>query len=394
MKNRVISAIIAGTMILSAVPALSGCSQSTSVASISDTLSVAERYLSEMKYEQAIIEFDKVLNIDPNNVDAYIGKAEAYIAMGDTANAIKTLQTGYDKTGDERIKAKLDELSGAGTAESTSVSEEEAPATEVSTETSEEETTVTEEPSYTRGNYTLNSDGTITVAGKTFSTDTEVLDLSHTEISKLDFLQYMSNLKMLNLSHNSAVDLSCLEYVPDLGVLILDNAGFYSDESFLAISKLEKLELLFLKNKNMDLDFRKLARQSKLPSSLKVLIIENCSLTDEATSVLSELTELRYVDLSQNYLSDVSCLSNCVSLQKCDLSGQRGDHYFNDLSPLADLPELEDLYITIAGWNAENDLKLARPDIRLDSIGDCSEYFEEVASDLSIDPALLSIFYM
>ena len=107
MNTKLVSAIIAGAMILTAV---SGCSEARTTNSISDDLSLAERYLSEMNYEQAIVEFDKILNIDPKNADAYLGKAEAYIALGDTDSAIKTLQTSCRQSDDDRLKARLDEL--------------------------------------------------------------------------------------------------------------------------------------------------------------------------------------------------------------------------------------------------------------------------------------------
>ena len=77
---------------------------------VSRYMGAAERYLSEMNYEQAVIEFQRILEIEPMNVDAYLGMAEAYIAMGDIDNAIETLRTGYEKTGDIGIKEKLDAL--------------------------------------------------------------------------------------------------------------------------------------------------------------------------------------------------------------------------------------------------------------------------------------------
>lgn len=72
-------------------------------------LNSAAKYLIEMNYEQAIIAFDKVLQIDPMNVDAYLGKARAYHAMGDVDKAIGTLKDGYEKTGDMRIWQLLTE---------------------------------------------------------------------------------------------------------------------------------------------------------------------------------------------------------------------------------------------------------------------------------------------
>lgn len=77
---------------------------------LSRQLDLGNRYLEEQNYEQAVVEFNKAIEIDPMNVDAYLGKALAYESMGDLDKAIGTLQTGYEKSDDERIKAKLVEV--------------------------------------------------------------------------------------------------------------------------------------------------------------------------------------------------------------------------------------------------------------------------------------------
>lgn len=77
---------------------------------LSRQLDLGNRYLEEQNYEQAIVEFDKAIAIDPMSVDAYLGKAEAYIGLGDLQSAHDTLLTGYELTGDERLKAKIDEI--------------------------------------------------------------------------------------------------------------------------------------------------------------------------------------------------------------------------------------------------------------------------------------------
>lgn len=71
---------------------------------LSRQLDLGNRYLEEQNYEQAIVEFDKAVAIDPMNVDAYLGKAQAYEGMSDLENALETLWTGYDQTGDEQIR--------------------------------------------------------------------------------------------------------------------------------------------------------------------------------------------------------------------------------------------------------------------------------------------------
>ena len=66
-------------------------------------VNLGNRYLSELKYEEAIAEYDLAIAIDPKNVDAYLGKAEAYVQMDDIDSAIETLAEGYDETDDDEI---------------------------------------------------------------------------------------------------------------------------------------------------------------------------------------------------------------------------------------------------------------------------------------------------
>ena len=77
---------------------------------LSRQLDLGNRYLEEQNYAQAIIEFDKAIAIDPMCVEAYLGKAEAYIGLGDLQSALSTLQTGYELTNDGRLREKIDEI--------------------------------------------------------------------------------------------------------------------------------------------------------------------------------------------------------------------------------------------------------------------------------------------
>lgn len=79
-------------------------------ADVSSIMSTAQKYLIENQYEQAIAEFNKVIEIEPKNVDAYLGLAEAYVGMGDADKAIEILENGYEITGDDRLKEMLDRL--------------------------------------------------------------------------------------------------------------------------------------------------------------------------------------------------------------------------------------------------------------------------------------------
>ena len=69
-------------------------------------------YLNDVgDFDEAIAIFNKIISLDPMNVDAYIGLAQAYQGKGDIDKAIETLKTGYEKTGDQQLKNMLDELS-------------------------------------------------------------------------------------------------------------------------------------------------------------------------------------------------------------------------------------------------------------------------------------------
>ena len=95
----------------------------TAPQTVTEMLSTAQKYLVEMEYERAIAEFNKVIELDPMNADAYLGLAEAYEKSGDIDKAIETLEKGFELTGDERLQARLALLT-SGSAEETQTSAE------------------------------------------------------------------------------------------------------------------------------------------------------------------------------------------------------------------------------------------------------------------------------
>ncbi len=71
--------------------------------------------LVELDYEGAILAFERAIEIDPNNADAYIGLAEAYLALGRETDARTILDEGLLKTGNDALTRKLAELFPAET---------------------------------------------------------------------------------------------------------------------------------------------------------------------------------------------------------------------------------------------------------------------------------------
>lgn len=109
LKNKKVL-IAAGVALLVIVAMLFAVQAIGGGSGLDKQLSLGDKYLAALDYDNAILAFTKALSIDPMNVRAYTGLADAYIGKGDIAKAIETLQTGYDKTGDSGIKDKLDGL--------------------------------------------------------------------------------------------------------------------------------------------------------------------------------------------------------------------------------------------------------------------------------------------
>ena len=76
----------------------------------SELLRLGEKYLLELNYEQAIVQFLAVIEIEPMNYRAYIGAAEAHLALGDTEAAIAVLEQGLTATGNAEIADMLEWL--------------------------------------------------------------------------------------------------------------------------------------------------------------------------------------------------------------------------------------------------------------------------------------------
>ncbi len=90
-RNVIILVIVLVLLLVGAFIAMFVVSARTSQTLV-ETLALAERYLDEQDYEQAVIEFKNLLEIDPKNTDAYLGLAEAYEGIGEYDKAAKVLR--------------------------------------------------------------------------------------------------------------------------------------------------------------------------------------------------------------------------------------------------------------------------------------------------------------
>lgn len=69
---------------------------SAETMSFSDYLDLGNKCLSEGNYEEAIIAFTAAIEIDPNIADAYLGRAEAYVFSGETAENLSSALADYE----------------------------------------------------------------------------------------------------------------------------------------------------------------------------------------------------------------------------------------------------------------------------------------------------------
>lgn len=73
-------------------------------------LSLAERYLSELDYEQAIVQYERYLAVVPDNGEAWLALADAYEKTGDTEGAKSALERAVEKADSNKAAEKLDKI--------------------------------------------------------------------------------------------------------------------------------------------------------------------------------------------------------------------------------------------------------------------------------------------
>lgn len=61
---------------------LTSCAEPAGSSTVSETTALGERYLLEFEYEQALVEFNAAIEIDPVNVTTYLGAANHISELG------------------------------------------------------------------------------------------------------------------------------------------------------------------------------------------------------------------------------------------------------------------------------------------------------------------------
>ncbi len=89
MKQRVLAILCVFVLLLTS------CGQNA-VSTWQEQYDLGVRYLSEGKYEEAIIAFTAAIEIEPKRVEAYVGRGDAYLGLGETEANLAAARADYE----------------------------------------------------------------------------------------------------------------------------------------------------------------------------------------------------------------------------------------------------------------------------------------------------------
>jgi len=107
-KKKIITAIIGVEAVIIAAVIVFLFYINSDTVKVNRQLELAQKYLLEKDYEQAIAVFEGIIEIDPKNEEAYLGMAEAYAAVDDLENAVKILEKASKRVDSEEVLVMLE----------------------------------------------------------------------------------------------------------------------------------------------------------------------------------------------------------------------------------------------------------------------------------------------
>jgi len=110
IKNRISLYIVIAVAVILLIGGIIAATYSGNPDSPTRLLSLGEKYLSELNYEQALVQFLKVIEIEPMNPRGYSGAAEAYAGLEEYRNAVDILNKGIEITGDASLAEFLQKM--------------------------------------------------------------------------------------------------------------------------------------------------------------------------------------------------------------------------------------------------------------------------------------------
>lgn len=110
-STKIILAVLAGLLVLViAVVSFVLVSGKMKENHYEASIKEAEKYLAENNYEQAIVEYQNAISIDPDKDDAYLALADIYVEQENVSKARSILKKGYKVTGSVRLQRRLNLL--------------------------------------------------------------------------------------------------------------------------------------------------------------------------------------------------------------------------------------------------------------------------------------------
>ena len=89
--RRIIALLTTSVLLVSV---LAACSKPLSTLSATELLEIGEKYLLELDYEQALVQFLKVIEVEPMNPRGYTGAADSYSGLGQQVESINIVRSG------------------------------------------------------------------------------------------------------------------------------------------------------------------------------------------------------------------------------------------------------------------------------------------------------------
>jgi len=107
-KKKIITVIIGVEAVIIAAVIVFLFYINSDTVKVNRQLELAQKYLLEEDYVQAIAVFEGIIEIDPKNEEAYLGMAEAYAKIDDLENAVKILEKASKRVDSEEVLAMLE----------------------------------------------------------------------------------------------------------------------------------------------------------------------------------------------------------------------------------------------------------------------------------------------
>ena len=109
ISGKGIAGIISGAAVLAAAAVVAAMTILPGVMA-KQNLTRAQELLDSGRYAEAVVQYDKVISADPDNVEAYNGKADALEEQGLLREAADTLREGYRCTSSHLLSSRCDEI--------------------------------------------------------------------------------------------------------------------------------------------------------------------------------------------------------------------------------------------------------------------------------------------